>query len=208
MPEPTPAPTPTRPSRLLIWGERLVTAGLLLFVAYRLGPQMGALVGVSSDKGREPVYAVTTLDGQRIRSAELLGQVVVVNFWATWCGPCKLEMPSLQSLHEDKADLGVLVLGLSTDVGGEAGTQSFLSEREITYPVGRATQQHRQAFGGIHGTPTTFIIDKTGVVRHRVVGYFAPPALRVAVNRLLDEESVPMTPDGEPDASGGIGAAR
>ncbi|MDA0311457.1 MAG: TlpA disulfide reductase family protein [Gemmatimonadetes bacterium] len=197
MPEPTSGPTPTSSKRLLVWGERLLTVGLLVFVAYRLGPQMGALVGVSSDEGREPVYEVTTFDGHRVRSADLLGQVVVVNFWATWCGPCKLEMPSLQSLHEDKADLGVVVLGLSTDVGGQAGIESFLSEREITYSVGRATQQHRQAFGGIHGTPTTFIIDKTGVVRHRVVGYFAPPALRVAVNRLLNEEPVPATPDGD-----------
>jgi len=180
-------PEKPKHGRLFLWGERLVTFGLLVFVAYRLGPQLGALTGVGPDEGRVPTYELTTLDGGLVTSEDLAGKVVVVNFWATWCGPCKLEMPSLQSLHEDRADDGVTVVGLSTDVGSQAGIKAFLIERDITFPVGRATAAHRRAFGGIHGTPTTFVIDRSGVVRHRVVGYFAPPALRVAVNRLLKE---------------------
>ncbi len=164
--------------------------GLLAFVLYRLGPQLGALTGVGPDLGRAPDYAFVTLDGTSITSADLLGNVVVLNFWATWCGPCKLEMPALQSLHEDRAEEGVVVLGLSTDVGDAGKISEFLSERGITYQVGRASRAHRQAFGGIRGIPTTFLIDKAGVVRHRVVGYFAPPAMRVAVSRLLDEGPV------------------
>ena len=172
----------------LVWAERVFMVGVLAFVSYRLGPQVGALLGVGPDLGRAPAYDFVTFEGHTVRSEELLGQVVVLNFWATWCGPCKLEMPSLQSLHEDRAGDGAVVLGLATDVGGEDGIRTFLSEREITYAVGRATNAHRQAFGGIRGIPTTFIIDKGGVVRHRVVGYFAPPALRLAVSRLLDED--------------------
>ena len=184
-------PSPRR--RTFVWAERLVTAAVLAFVLYRLGPQLGALTGVGPDLGRAPEYAFTSLDGALVESEELRGQVVVLNFWATWCGPCKLEMPSLQSLHEDKADEGVVVLGLSTDAGGAASIRTFLDERDITYPVGRATSAHRAAFGGIHGIPTTFIIDAEGVVQHRVVGYFAPPAMRAAVNRLLDAEPAPPT---------------
>jgi len=138
--------------------------------------------------GRTPEYAFVTLDGTSVTSGDLLGKVVVLNFWATWCGPCKLEMPALQSLHEDRAEEGVVVLGLSTDVGGPGKISEFLAERGITYQVGRASRSHREAFGGIRGIPTTFIIDKAGMVRHRVVGYFTPPAMRVAVSRLLGEE--------------------
>lgn len=170
-----------------MWGERILTAAVLVFVAYRLGPQLGALTGVGPDHGRTPAFAFTAFDGTEVRSDALRGQVVVLNFWATWCGPCKLEMPSLQSLHEDRADAGVVVLGLATDVGADDPIRAFLDERAITYPVGRATNEHRRAFGGIRGIPTTFIIDRDGVVRHRVVGYFAPPAMRAAVNRLLDD---------------------
>ncbi|MFQ5537063.1 MAG: TlpA family protein disulfide reductase [Gemmatimonadota bacterium] len=175
--------------RALPWVERVVTVGLLIFVAVRLGPQLGALVGVAPDRGRMPEFTVVTLDGDTLRSEELRGKVVVVNFWATWCAPCRLEMPAFQKLQERRARDGVVVLGLSTDVGSEEAIRSFLDERGITYPVGRATQRHRAAFGGIRGIPTTFIIDRDGIVRHRVVGYFASPALNAAVSRLLRNDS-------------------
>ncbi|MDZ7779431.1 MAG: TlpA disulfide reductase family protein [Gemmatimonadota bacterium] len=175
------------------WVERVIWVGVLGFVLYRLGPQLGALTGVAPDLGRAPDYTVVTLDGDTIRAAELEGRVVVVNFWATWCGPCRLEMPSLQSLHEDRADDGVVVVGLSTDAGSERPIREYVDERGITFPIARATAEQRRAFGGIAGIPTTFLIDRNGVLRHRVVGYFTPPALRAAVGRLLGEkpDSVP-----------------
>lgn len=173
------------------WTERLVTIAILAFVLYRLGPQLGAFAGVGPDLGRTPDYTVVTLDGDTLRAADLHGQVVVLNFWATWCPPCRIEMPSLQSLHEDRAGDGVVVIGLSTDVGSEAPVREFVTERDFTFPIGRATQAHRSAFGGIPGIPTTFLIDRSGVVRHRVVGYFTPPALRMAVGRLVDEPPHP-----------------
>jgi thiol-disulfide isomerase/thioredoxin len=179
-----PAPSWKRALKLVEWA---VTAALLVFVAVRLGPQLGALTGISFAPEPAPAYEFLSLDGDMIRSEDLAGRVVVLNFWATWCGPCKLEMPSLQKLHERRADDGVVVLGLSTDAGREAGIRAFLADRQITYPVGRATQAHRRAFGGIPGIPTTFIIDRSGSVRHKVVGYFAPPAMNAAVSRLLEE---------------------
>lgn len=194
-PDPPPDPRPTAPPplwrRALPWVERLVTVALLGFVVVRLGPQVAALLGVSFAPEPAPGYTVRTLAGETFTSEDLAGKVVVLNFWATWCGPCRLEMPSLQKLHERRADEGVVVLGLSTDVGPEGPIASFLAERGITYPVGRATAEHRAAFGGIPGIPTTFLIDRVGLVRHRVVGYFAPPALDRAVSRLAAEERPP-----------------
>jgi thiol-disulfide isomerase/thioredoxin len=189
--DPASAP-PRRRKGALAWVERIVTAGLLVFVAIRLGPQIGALLGVSFDPEEAPAYTLVTLDGDTVRSTDLEVQVVVLNFWATWCGPCRLEMPSLQKLHERRAQDGVVVLGLATDVGGVAPIRSFLNERGITYRVGRATREQRRAFGGIPGIPTTFIVDRSGVVRHKVVGYFAPPALNAAVARLAaDRRATP-----------------
>ncbi len=179
-------PAVPRWKTLAVWAERLVLAGLLVFAAYRFGPQLGALTGVGPTLGQAPDLAFVSLDGDTVRSLDLRGEVVVLNFWATWCLPCRLEMPSLQSLHEDLGPDGVRVVGLATDVGGEKPIRDFLNEREIDYLVGRATAAQRRAFGGISGIPTTFVIDRNGVVQHRIVGYFAPPAMRAAVRRLLD----------------------
>ena len=170
----------------LRWVERLFVGGVLIFAGIRLGPQIGALTGVGPTLGAAPEYAFTSLDGRSIDSSELSGKVVVLNFWATWCGPCRLEIPSLQALHEDREQDGVVVLGLSTDRGAQSDVVAYLAERNVTFPVGLATARIRRAFGEIHGIPTTFVIDREGVIRHRVVGYFAPPALRAAVARLVD----------------------
>ncbi len=185
-PEPdSPTPTPTW-KRIAIWAERIFTVGVLVFVAVRLGPQLGAWTGVAPTLGSAPELVVPTLDGTTLTSADLQGRVVVVNFWATWCGPCRLEMPSLQALSQRHGPEDLVVLGLSVDAGPRP-VQAFLEERGITYPVGMATQQHRLAFGGLPGTPMTFLIDRQGVVRHRVIGYFAPPAMKAAVDRLVAE---------------------
>ena len=167
--------------------ERLLWVGVAAFALYRLGPQLAALTGVGPALGRAPDLRVVTLDGRTLGPEDLAGKVVVVNFWATWCPPCRLEIPSLEKLHERRAGEGVVVLGLATDAGGEAPIRAFLDERHITYAIGRATAAQRAAFGGIPAIPTTFLIDRSGVVRHRVVGYFAPPALNAAVGRLLEE---------------------
>lgn len=185
---PSNAPRPSRRKVFFTWAERLVTVALLIFVAVRLAPQLEALVGFAPDAERAPTFMLVTLDGHTIHSTDLAGKVVVVNFWATWCIPCRLEMPSLEKLYRRRAGDGLVVLGFDTDAGAPAKVRSFLVAHHITYPVGPAGTTAR-AFGGISAVPTTFIIDRSGIIRHKVVGYFAPPALDVAVSRLLKERS-------------------
>lgn len=172
--------------------------GLLAFVAVRLGPQLSAWTGIGPVEGSHPTYAFTALDGSEIDSGALEGRVVVVNLWATWCPPCRIEIPALQRLHEEYAgDDDVVVLGLAGDVEGARIVRPFLEERGVTYPVGLLTNELRRAFGGVQGFPTTLVIGPDGVVRHKVVGFFAPPAMRAAVERAR-----------EPAAASGDGPVR
>ena len=179
---------PSRAGVFWRWVERLVFLGVLVFAGSRLGPQIGAALGVGRDLGTVPPFAVESLDGDLIASEGLLGQVVLVNFWATWCGPCRFEMPGFQKVYDDFREDGFVILGLSTDRGGRSVVDAYLEERGVTYPIAMSTHDLEQAFGGIRGLPMSFLIDRAGNIRHRVFGYFAGPTLRLAVGRLLDEE--------------------
>lgn len=182
--------------RALVWGERLLWVGLLAFAVVRLGPQVGAWLGVGPSLGSTPEFSFQTLDGATVDRDALQGQVTIVNFWATWCPPCRVEIPALQELHEEFAAQGLVVLGLSTDAGGPGAVTAFLDERGVTYPVAMADAATRNAFGGVTALPTTFILDREGVIRHRVFGFFAPPAMRAAVRRLLEESPAGGSPAG------------
>lgn len=164
-------------------------AVLLLWAAPRLLPHLGALAGVRNDRAIVPAFDIATLDGARLSADSLRGRVVLVNFWATWCWPCRLEMPALQAMHERHQARGFLVLGLSLDRSGADGVRTFLRERDISYPVAIVGTREEQAFGGIRGYPTSFLLDREGHVRHAVIGPLAPATLELAVRRLLDEDA-------------------
>jgi|GEM_PF-329276 len=186
--------------RVLRVVEVVFWIAVALFVLERLGPQLSAWTGIGPIEGSSPEWSLTTLEGETLTSNELSGDVVVANFWATWCGPCRLEMPVLQKLHEQYERQGVRVVGFSGDAGGIDRVRDWLDERGIEYPVGFATAGARRAFGGIGAFPTTFVIGADGVVRHRVVGYFAGPAMRAAVERALGDRDAERGGERSPDA--------
>ena len=163
----------------------VVFAALGIFVLVRLAPHLGAIVGVRSGEDIAPIYSVTTLDGVQLSSSELRGKVVLVNFWATWCLPCRAEMPLLEAMWKRHAADGFVLAGFSTDRTGEGGVRTFLAERRITYPVAIVGHDVEVAFGGVRGIPTSFLLDRDGRIRHRVVGPLAPATLELAVRRLL-----------------------
>ena len=175
--------------RLLKVVETAVWVLVLGFVAVRVWPQISAAVGAGREGDPAPPLSVTTLEGEALALADLRGQVVLVNFWATWCPPCRVEMPGFQRIYEDYGDQGFTILGLATDVGSAAPVAEFLRERAITYPVAMVGTREKQAFGGVPLLPTSILVDREGRIRHRVEGFFAPPALRAAVRRLVNEDS-------------------
>ena len=162
---------------------------LLGFLGYRMAPQVRAAFGAGAAGDIVPAYTAQTTDGEDISLEELRGKVVLVNFWATWCPPCRIEMPGFQRVYEDHRDEGFVILGISTDQAGKGVVREFLEERNITFPVTMASMQVVQDFGGIRALPTSFLIGREGRVRQEVSGIFATPALRMAVGHLLDEDA-------------------
>jgi peroxiredoxin len=167
--------------------EALLWLGLLGFLGWRMAPQVAAAFGVASANSEVPPFDLTTLDGAPISDRQLRGKVVLLNFWATWCPPCRVEMPGFQSTYDRLRDRGFVVLGVSMDAGGSAAVARFLSDRDITYPVAMASPGMVASFGGVNFLPTSFLIDREGRIRHEVNGIFASVTLDQAARRLLDE---------------------
>ena len=164
----------------------LAVVGIL---AWRAWPQASAAVGIARGELPVPDVALTTLDGQRLSTADLRGQVVLVNFWATWCGPCRVEMPGFQDVYDSRRERGFTIVGVSQDVGTPDLVRHFIRERDITYPIVAGTPDLERAFGGISLLPTSFLVGRDGRIRHVVRGVFLEPTLAAAVDRLLEEPS-------------------
>jgi len=171
--------------RRLLHPANLFTLAVAIWAAPRLLPHLGAVAGVESGEHRAPRYDVVTLDGARLTADALRGRVVLVNVWATWCGPCRAEMPLLQRMYERHRARGFVILGVSVDGAGDAVVREFLRARGVTYPVAVVGPGGAHAFGAVRGYPTSFLLDRDGVVRHAVIGPLAPASLELAVRRLL-----------------------
>ena len=176
------------------WAERIIWLVLITFVGVRMWPQIAAAAGVASADAAMPRLALTTLDGNPVTSESLAGKVVLLNFWATWCPPCRVEMPGFQRAYDRFRNDGFVVLGVSMDANGSEGVRRFLAERHITYPVAMATPEVVRDFGGVRLMPTSFLIDREGRIRNEVSGLFTSLALEQAVGRLLREPASSSEP--------------
>lgn len=111
----------------------------------------------------------TDLNGDRIRLSNYRGKLLLVNFWAAWCVPCREEIPEFIKLQEKYRDQGLQVIGISID-DTESELRDFYREYKMNYPVIPGDQKTADAFGGVLGLPTTFIIDRDNQIRARQVG--------------------------------------
>lgn len=138
-----------------------------------------------SASGKLPDFTLPDLAGRQINLQSFEGKkIVVLNMWATWCGPCRREIPDFNAVYESYKDRGVEFLGVSLDQNPEEVVPPFLNEIPIAYPVllGSPDLQFRY---NIRGLPTTYIIDKDGTVKRRFVGMINREILEDELNKLL-----------------------
>jgi len=124
-----------------------------------------------SDSGAAPNFTLTNQDGEQISLSDYRGQVVILDFWATWCPPCKAEIPGFVNLHNEHKDDGLAIIGVSLDRNGWNDVRPFLKNYEVDYPVVLGNMDLVEAYGGIRSIPTTFVLDKQGKVHKKYVGY-------------------------------------
>lgn len=175
-----PENTASKPRRGLSLGSIVLIAGILL-TAVVFGIALARQNQTQPQSGPAPDFTLTTLDGDTIRLSDLRGKVVVINFWASWCGPCRVEAPALQKVYERYRDRGVEFLGVAwTDT--ERGARAFIAEFNQTYPNGLDLGTKLAELYRIQGVPETFIVNQNG----QIVQFIMQPITEQSLSAILD----------------------
>ena len=144
----------------------ILTSGLLITGCSAGSNQEGTQIGSSA-----PDFRLQNLDGQAVSLSDLRGKPVMLNFWATWCPPCRSEMPFLQQIYEEWSDKGLVLLAI--DIGeGPSQIKEFLEANNLSLPVLLDSDKSVAQRYNITGIPATFFIDKDGIIQEKIIGAF------------------------------------
>jgi len=121
-------------------------------------------------QGVAPDFTLKTLDNEDISLSGFKGKVVLLDFWATWCGPCRESIPHLVQLQKTYQEKGFQVIGLSVDKGDGNAVRKFVKSMDIPYPVAIAPEDVARNYG-VSSLPTTLLIDKQGKIRDKIIGF-------------------------------------
>jgi peroxiredoxin len=131
----------------------------------------GAKITEGSFKGKPaPDFSLETVDGKTLKLSDLRGKAVVLNFWATWCSPCKAEMPWFVDFQKQYAGEGLQIVGVAMDDSDKKDIQKFAQQMGVNYPVVLGKESLADQYGGVEFLPTTFYIDRSGNIQDRVFG--------------------------------------
>ncbi len=148
-------------SKPILAGICVVLAGVLLWTACS---STKAAVKPAKQRNAAPEFALKDSNGQTVHLADYKGKVVLLDFWATWCGPCKIEIPWFMEFEQQFKDRGFAVLGVSMDEDGWNAVRPYIQERKINYRIVLGSEQVGDLYGGIEAMPTTFLIDRQGKI--------------------------------------------
>ena len=131
---------------------------------------LGSALPNVADAAQAPSFTLKTVDGKKVSLSDYKGKIVILNFWATWCPPCRTEIPHFIKVQKDYAEKGVQVIGLSLD-DQSSDVKSFIKEAKFNYPIVMADQKVQVAYGTISAIPTTFILDQKHTLVDKAVGF-------------------------------------
>ncbi|WP_275951544.1 TlpA disulfide reductase family protein [Granulicella sp. dw_53] len=142
-----------------------------------------------------PGFTLVSLDGKKVSLSDYKGRPVLVNFWATWCGPCKVEMPWFEELRKQYAGQGLEILGLADDVdAGKEAITKVATRAGVTYPILLTDGKVQTAYGGLDVLPMSFYVDKNGVVVVQTAGLGTKDDIEANIKKTIASGGAPSEP--------------
>ena len=189
------------------WMVASITAALLCLTVTGCGSPKSVKAAVKAEKDRKvaPDFSLKDVNGREVKLSDYKGKVVLLNFWATWCGPCKIEIPWFIDFEQRFKDRGFAVLGVSMDEDGWESVKPYLEGRKVNYRVVIGNDEVADQYGGVSSLPTSFLVDQTGRVASVRVGLVSKSVYQNEIEHLLDNKRSAdgSAPRSGSDAAGG-----
>jgi peroxiredoxin len=171
----------------------VVAAGVSLFISCGGIDEIAAgkpKLKAEHERNEAADFALEDANGQTLKLSDLRGKVVLLNFWATWCTPCKVEIPWFVEMEREFKDEGFAVVGVSMDEDGWDAVKPFMSDLKINYRMVLGTEEMAQLYGGIEALPTSYILDRDGKVASVHMGIVSRSVFEEEIRALLAKKVV------------------
>ena len=171
----------------------LVVVAVIAYLGYYANSHERELKNITptaqfSKYKKAPDFELKDANGKTVRLSDFKNKIIILDFWATWCPPCRAEIPGFVELYNKYKDKGVEIIGVSLDQGGWDDVIPFMKEFGVNYTIVLGNMDVAQKYGGIRGIPTTFVIDRQGRIRAKYVGYRPKEVFERDINLLLSEK--------------------
>jgi peroxiredoxin len=175
--------------------SRILPAFALAVLLYSCSASSSTNAASKAPKDRKPApeFTLTDANGSPVKLSDYRGKVVLLNFWATWCGPCALEIPWFIEFEQQYKSRGLEVVGVSMDDDGWAAVKPYVSEHKLNYRVLLGNDSVSQLYGGVEALPTTFLIDRDGKIAFVHVGLAGKDEYLSEIQTLLDEKQASLS---------------
>ena len=192
------APVAPKRNLLPLVVAAVLVAGMLYFATH-LNRKSGAAPSLSGIAAVAPDFTLESLEGKSLKLSDLRGKAVLLNFWATWCGPCKIEMPWFVEMQKQYGDQGLQIIGVAMDDSSKQDIAKFTREMGVNYPVLIGKEAVGDAYGGVPALPESFFIGRDGKIVDKIIGLKGRPEIEDSIRKALDTKLVQaQAPDAAP----------
>jgi thiol-disulfide isomerase/thioredoxin len=171
----------------------VIAAGMLYFgfhMSRRPGPEAPAVLGKTTPA---PDFTLESLDGKDMRLSDFHGKAVLLNFWATWCGPCKIEMPWFVDFQKQYGSQGLQIVGVAMDDSSKEDIAKFAKEMGVNYPVLLGKEAVGDEYGGVPALPESFFIGRDGKIVDKIIGLKGKGEIEDSIKKALDTSAAPAS---------------